>query len=161
MTTPSDPIDRLRAFGNQLTDTHLRLRDELDDLRAALAAGAPAAPTRDLGAHCLAFCAHLHEHHTDEDTTVFPALARRDPALRPVLEQLEWDHRVVAQILTRITELVGGVPPDPAPPALRGVLGELDGLTALLESHFRFEEKRLVDALNAMGDPAHRPDAGR
>ncbi|WP_176737986.1 hypothetical protein [Micromonospora inyonensis] len=47
-----------------------------------------------------------------------------------------------------MTELAGAVPrPDPA-----AVRAELDGLAAVLESHFTYEEKKLVAALNAL-DP--------
>jgi hypothetical protein len=41
------------------------------------------------------------------------------------------------------------------------VLAELDGLAALLESHFVYEEKRLVSALNSLSAPTwggSRPD---
>jgi hemerythrin-like domain-containing protein len=151
-----DDTTRLTAFGQQLVQTHIRLREELDLLRAGLQArldGDPPDPdgARDLRAHCLAFCARVHDHHTDEDGATFPALARRFPPLRPVLDQLEDDHRMVAGMLRRIDELVAGVPADPPPEVLRGVLDELGGLAALLGSHFRFEEKRLVDALDELG----------
>jgi hemerythrin-like domain-containing protein len=150
-----DDFTRLTAFGQQLVQTHIRLREELDALRAGLEARLDGAPPgdhpRDLRAHCLTFCAAVHDHHTDEDVAVFPALARRFPALRPVLDQLEQDHVVVAGMLRRIDELVAGVPADPPPDVLDGVLDELAGMAALLGSHFRFEEKRLVDALDELG----------
>jgi hypothetical protein len=43
--------------------------------------------------------------------------------------------------------------PARGPPERRRVRAELDGLAALLESHFGYEEKRLVSALNALEAP--------
>jgi len=128
----------LAALGNQLIDTHIRLLDALDDLRS----GTP--PPREPADHCLAFCAALTRHHTEEDTSVFPVLAARHPELREVLEGLERDHLLVAGMLRRVAELAADLDAD-------GVRAELDGLAALLESHFTWEEKRLVAALNALG----------
>jgi hypothetical protein len=148
MDTPT----RLTALGQELVRTHNRLREELDLLRAGLEGGdPPGGRARDLREHCLAWCARIHEHHTDEDTAVFPALARAEPRLRPVLDQLVDDHRMVAGMLRRVDELVAGVPADPPPQVRRAVLDELAGLTALLGSHFRFEERRLVEALDRLG----------
>jgi hypothetical protein len=42
---------RLTAFGNQLIESHIRLREQLDRLRDGTYAGT------DLRTHCLAFCA--------------------------------------------------------------------------------------------------------
>jgi hypothetical protein len=44
-------------------------------------------------------------------------------------------------------------PPDPA--TLRR---ELDGLTAILESHFSFEERRIAAALDTLGPDNQFPD---
>jgi len=129
---------RLAALGNQLIDTHIRLLDALDDLRS----GTP--PPRVLADHCLAFCAAVTRHHTEEDTAVFPVLAARHPELREVLDRLERDHQLVAGMLRRVAELAADLDAD-------GARAELDGLAALLESHFTWEEKRLVTALNALG----------
>jgi hypothetical protein len=118
------PLPRLAALGNQLIEVHLELREQLRSLRGSLPA------------HCLAFCAAVHGHHTAEDTSVFPRLAREHPELAPVLAELERDHQQIAEILRR---LAAGPSPD-----------ELAGLEALLESHFTYEERKLVAALNAL-----------
>ncbi|WP_334630456.1 hemerythrin domain-containing protein [Micromonospora sp. CPCC 205539] len=148
----SSPAGRLAAVGNQMIEIHLWLTAELARLRASLDTAAPedAHPSRDLRAHCLAFCAALGRHHTAEDGGAFRLLADQVPELRPVLANLITDHEVVAGILGRIEDLLGGATPMP----VARVRGELDGLAALLESHFRYEEKRLVTALNALtGQP--------
>ncbi|MCG5214736.1 hemerythrin domain-containing protein [Streptosporangium soli] len=156
METSTEPDDRLTAFGNQLIEVHIWLREELERVRAdvdSYAEGRGERP-RELRAHCLAFCSALTRHHTGEDDGAFPVLAEQFPELRPVLEELTHDHHVVTGILRRVTELVEGLEADPA--EARRVAGELDGLTALLESHFVYEEKKLVTALNSMSatDPA-------
>ncbi|MEV4822907.1 hemerythrin domain-containing protein [Micromonospora sp. NPDC049274] len=137
------PADRLAAVGNQMIEIHLWLRAELARLRESLG---DARPSRDLRAHCLTFCAALGRHHTGEDAGAFRVLADEVPELRPVLANLIVDHEVVAGILERVEALLAG---DAAVPLVQ-VRGELDGLAALLESHFRYEEKRLVSALNAL-----------
>jgi hypothetical protein len=142
---PSEtPAGRLAAVGNEMIEIHLWLRAELARLRAGLDGTGPLDPPRprDLRAHCLTFCAALERHHTGEDGGAFRLLAEEEPALRPVLAELTRDHEMVAGILRRIEDLAAG---DAS--LLRG---ELDGLAALLESHFRYEEKKLVTALNAL-----------
>ncbi|MGO4615099.1 hemerythrin domain-containing protein [Nocardia sp. 2YAB30] len=57
------------------------------------------------------------------------------------------DHGLVAEILRRLDDLLDSAQPD-AETAHR----ELDSLTAILESHFRWEERRLTKALNALAD---------
>ncbi|MFD3524421.1 hemerythrin domain-containing protein [Streptomyces sp. NPDC058653] len=155
MGISTGPDGRLAAFGNQLIDVHIWLREELarlrDDVDDHLAGGGER--PRELRAHCLAFCSALTRHHTAEDEGVFPALARHSPELAPVLEQLAHDHHMVTGMLGRLQDLVDGIGPAPSPAEARRVRGELDGLVALVESHFTYEEKKLVDALNALGAP--------
>ena len=135
--------DRITAFGNQLIEMHDWLRPELADLQAGTAG------SRDLRGHCLAFCSALTRHHTGEDATGFPALARQFPELEPVIQQLTHDHEMITEILTRIERLAG----DPA-----GMSRELDGLAAIMESHFAYEERKIVEALNALEWDGPRPD---
>ncbi|MER7420710.1 hemerythrin domain-containing protein [Micromonospora peucetia] len=140
--SPFTPDERLRAFGNQLIEIHLWLREELARLRDGV--GDPGVRPRDLRTHCLAFCAAVTRHHTGEDAGAFRVLADQVPELAPVLHELEADHHLVAETLRRVEKLVGGTaPPDK-------VRTELDTLAALLETHFVYEEKKLVDALNAL-----------
>jgi hypothetical protein len=70
--------------------------------------------------------------------------------LREVLDGLERDHLMVAGMLQRVAELAADLDAD-------GARAELDGLAALLESHFTWEEKRLVTALNELGPDELRP----
>jgi iron-sulfur cluster repair protein YtfE (RIC family) len=154
----NEPDDRITAFGNQLIDMHIWLREELDRLRedvdGYLAGGGAGERPRELRAHCLTFCSLLTGHHTGEDDGVFPTIAEQFPALRPVLEELTRDHRLVADALRELERLVGGLGPVTDPAEARRIRSELDTLAALLETHFTYEEKKLVAALNALGTPA-------
>ncbi|WP_181777633.1 hemerythrin domain-containing protein [Amycolatopsis pittospori] len=155
METPSSSNGRLTAFGNQLVQVHNWLRKELarlhDDL-GSVAAGRTER-LRDLRAHCLTFCSALTRHHTGEDGGAFLVLAEKFPELRPSLEELAHDHDVVTEILERLEELVAGVGPESRADEILHVQRELDGLTAIMETHFRYEEKRIVEALNSLDMP--------
>jgi hemerythrin HHE cation binding domain-containing protein len=133
--------ERLTAFGDQLIAIHTQLRKDLTRLRAGY--GAAERP-RDLRTHCVAFCSALTKHHTGEDKGAFVALGEQFPQLQPVLQQLTEDHDMVAWILLRIQELLDG----DGDPVATG--RELDGLAAILESHFVYEEKKIVEALNSL-----------
>ncbi|WP_238362282.1 hemerythrin domain-containing protein [Actinopolymorpha pittospori] len=180
MDDPTEPSDRVRAFGNQLVDVHLWLRDQLDQLRDDVdaflddpgpdPASQPSRPSRDLPnvrnlrdlrAHCLTFCSALTRHHTGEDTGPFPVLAAEVPELRPVIDELVRDHRLVTDALRRVEEVLDslGRMPEHDEARRRRVRGELDTLAALLETHFSYEERRLVSALNDLG--ALSPDGSR
>jgi hemerythrin HHE cation binding domain-containing protein len=127
----ADERSRLAAYGSQLILTHARLRDLLDDLRDGIH------PTDEPAVHCLAFCDAVTEHHTDEDDNVFPLLVERHPELRDFLAALRRDHVIIAGMIGRLR--AGAEPAE-----------TLSGLAAVLETHFRGEEKRLVAVLNAV-----------
>jgi hypothetical protein len=146
--------DRAAALSEQLVQVHQELRERLAALRRAPADGAPLAPAAGgmppgLLGHCLGFCAVLRTHHSGEDAQLLPALRDAAPELAPVIDTLIEDHRLVAGILRRIAELLA---PDPAGgPGPRELAGELDGLAAILESHFGYEERRIAAALDTLG----------
>jgi hemerythrin-like domain-containing protein len=147
---------RASALGRELIEVHDWLRQVLLRLREELGSPAtvPALPPRSLRAHCLAFCTVLTRHHGSEDRAAFPALAAHDPELAPVLAELERDHRVVAGLLRQVEQVAGDFDQDTA----QRVRSELGGLAAVLESHFRWEERRIVDALNSLGSPGRAED---
>jgi hypothetical protein len=160
METPTEPGGRLLSFGNQLIEIHISLREEFARLREdvdSYLAGSGGRP-RHLQGHCLAFCSTLSRHHTGEDNGAFVLLAVQFPQLRPVIRELEHDHRLVAGILHSLERLLGGLVEGADPTEAHQVRAELDGLAALLESHFVYEEKRLVAALNSLTPQAGTAD---
>lgn len=134
---------------------HDDLRADLDRLRTAV--GADAVAARTLPQHCLAFCAALSRHHRAEDAEVFPVLAQRHPELETVLAQLREDHAVIAGLLAALSASTAALPARPSPDERSRFLTELDGVGAIMESHFRFEERRIRSALDSWADP---PAAG-
>jgi deazaflavin-dependent oxidoreductase (nitroreductase family) len=150
--------DRVKGMGDWLVEVHDWLRKELAELRRqvdeAVTAGTgvtPRPPTPELGeqmrARCLTFCGALKRHHTGEDMVVFPELTRQFPALRPALEKLGKEHKVVAHLQEEIQRLVDDHDPETGDP--HRLRGELDRLTTELEKHLRYEEETVVEALNA------------
>jgi iron-sulfur cluster repair protein YtfE (RIC family) len=144
------------ALSEQLIQVHQALRERLTSLRQEAAGdtgplAAEAALPADLLSHCLSFCTAIRTHHSGEDDELLPALRAAAPDLAPVIDNLIADHALVAGILRRIRELLAPGQPLPGRGAL---MRELDGLTAILESHFSYEERRLAAALDIL-----RPEA--
>jgi hemerythrin-like domain-containing protein len=103
-----------------------------------------------VGVHCQAYCRILTGHHTLEDRGIFPHLGRRDPQLAAVLDRLQEEHEVIAELLDRVDEtLVALVASEDG--ALDGVRAAMDVLTDALLSHFAYEERELVEPLARFG----------
>jgi len=148
----SGSLTRAVALGAQLARTHEALLDAVEDVRAALVAGrAPGRVDADLLVHCTAFCAALDRHHTAEDGGMLPLLRSEVPALAPTIDKLLQDHEMIGTILGRVAALVeraadGG--------DVARLVGELDGLAAIMESHFSYEERSIGAALDDLGPGA-------
>jgi Hemerythrin HHE cation binding domain len=150
----------MAALSEQLIHVHQALRERLASVRleAAGAAGQRGARTaigEDLLSHCLGFCAAIQAHHTGEDSQLLPRLRAAAPELAPVIDNLSEDHALVAGILRQVRELLA---PGRAPSRPDVLVRELDGLIAILESHFSYEERRLAKALDTMGPLAWSAD---
>ncbi|GIJ35740.1 hemerythrin domain-containing protein [Micromonospora sediminimaris] len=136
---------RLVAWSHELRSVHDRLREALRLTRNALAGGEAAGPaTRDLLLFCHGFCAALTGHHEGEDRELFPAIAAAHPELRDTLRYLKQDHSMIAHLLAGLQAAVDRA----ASPA------ELDrhveGIAAIMESHFRYEERQLLTVLDTL-----------
>jgi hemerythrin-like domain-containing protein len=142
---------RAAALGSELVEVHQWLRQWLHELRTDLDSpdGRATVDLRSLRAHCAGFCAALTRHHTSEDQTAFPLLADEVPELAAVLQELQRDHHLISAIVRRVEQLAAVLSTDNAQRAR----SELDGLAAILESHFRWEERKLAGALNSLHAP--------
>lgn len=131
---------RILAWDRELSAAHDRLRRALRLVRQSLAAD-ETVPRRDLLLYCHGFCAALSGHHRSEDGRLFPELGVRHPELVDVIGQLRQDHSMIAYLLT---ELDHALDSDAAPAELAR---HLDGIGAIMESHFGYEERRLIPLL--------------
>lgn len=142
---------RLVAWSTELHAVHERLRSALHLTMEAVADGREAhRASRDLLLFCHGFCAALTGHHEGEDRTLFPAIAATHPELRDTLRYLEQDHSMINHLLAGLQAAVDRS----ASPA--ELAGHLEGVSAIMESHFRYEERQLLTVLESLelsGDP--------
>ncbi|GAA0391680.1 hypothetical protein Acor_18250 [Acrocarpospora corrugata] len=155
--------NRLTSFGTQLLEVHIWLREMLEDLRDSIDAyfNGNGLPPRDLRAHCLSFCTALTRHHTGEDRGAFPTIAEDFPDLRKVLSDLRADHNQLDWLLGNLQNLLESLPEKPDPTTASKVREEVTALSAIMQTHFIYEEKQLISVLNSMDVPEwheNRPD---
>jgi hypothetical protein len=154
------------AAGKHLVNVHDQLRAELTQLMSlieqvasgALEAGAARSFINQmtmrqnnwtLGAYCAQYCRVVTTHHALEDQSIFPHLKRSDPELAPVIDRLEEEHHVIADVLEHVDRaLVAMVSDDDGMQQLRGAV---DLLTDTLLSHLSYEERELVEPLARLG----------
>jgi iron-sulfur cluster repair protein YtfE (RIC family) len=133
------------AWSIEMRRVHARLRAALRATRAELGqAGTARAATRDLLLFCHGFCTALTQHHEGEDHHLFPAIAAGHPELRETLRQLAQDHELIGSL---VLELHAAVDRAAGPGELDRHLG---GIAAIMESHFRYEERRLLSVLETL-----------
>lgn len=143
----SDPeTTRLIAWGAEMRAVHDRLRGALRVSQEAAEAGLPLpSPSRDLLLFCHGFCSALDGHHRGEDALLFPAVEAAHPDLSPQLRKLEQDHAMIGTLLAGLSAAVARE----ASPTV--IAGHLEGLAAIMESHFGFEERTLLSVLDRLG----------
>lgn len=134
---------RLIAWSRELHAVHERLREALKVTRQALDSGETAEPfTRELLVFCHGFCTALTGHHEGEDRELFPVIAAAHPEFRDTLRQLEQDHSMIAELLTGLQAALDRG-------ASRAELNRhFEGIEAIMENHFRYEERRLLAVLD-------------
>jgi hemerythrin-like domain-containing protein len=144
---------RLIAWSRELRRVHVRLREALDLTRSAVAEGRSAeAATRDLLLYCHGFCAALDGHHRGEDHTLFPAIKAAHPELEPVLRYLTQDHSMIAYLLGGLRAAVDRAA------QVAELDRHLEGVAAIMESHFRYEERQLLNVLETLSLDAPTED---
>lgn len=136
---------RLIAWSTELRTVHERIRTALEVTREAVRTGQETEqPGRDLLLYCHGFCAALDGHHRGEDRTLFPAIEAAHPELAPVLRALQQDHSMISYLLG---DLSSALDRQASPEELER---HLDGLGAIMESHFRYEERQLLAVLEGL-----------
>ena len=130
--------DRAVTLRLQLRRAHEELRRQIRTLRADL--GRRRTDDRVLVTHCLAFCGALTTHHQQEDTDIFAELVTQRPDLAGAVAKLVEDHQMIAAILSRMVDLAAQANGSRGS-ALAAIARELDGLAAIMESHFNYEER--------------------
>ena len=138
-------VARLIAWDQELRSAHARLRAALAATRDALAEGGSAPDaTSELLLYCIGFCAALDGHHVAEDRALFPTLRAEHPELGGVIDKLMQDHAMLAHLLGALrTSVERG-------DGTASLGRHLDGIAAIMESHFRFEEREILAPLRAI-----------
>ena len=132
---------RLVAWNDELIAAHTKLRAALRVAQQALDGGELESARQDLLLYCHGFCVALGRHHVGEDTELFPELRARHPELERTLTALEQDHAMIGTLLARFEAAITSSESNDA------LALHLEGLAAIMESHFRYEERQLLDVL--------------
>jgi hemerythrin-like domain-containing protein len=136
---PRTTLDEHRfiAWAQEMRAVHARLRAALEIAHDSL-------EIDDLLLYCRGFCAALDGHHRAEDRTLFPSIAAAHPDLRPVLRKLEQDHSMINYLIGGLTTAVD------RSAGADEVRRHLEGVGAIMENHFRYEERQLLTVLEAL-----------
>jgi Hemerythrin HHE cation binding domain len=152
----------------RLLGLHAAMRNDLAVLRRAVAAvsedgqdvnKAVAAiaelsivePGWSLRTFCGNFCRFVHDHHTVEDTVMFPSVVEfgGDPqGIRELVDRLMADHRTLSGYVDEAEQALAALPGDEAARATADKA--MERLSEYLEAHLSFEERSLAPALNAV-----------
>jgi hypothetical protein len=109
-----------RALFEELLWVHGMIRRDLATVQRLAADVASTMPAHEIAAEiknlkrdgklwqlkmgCLRYCRFVHSHHNLEDAAFFPSLRAVNPALNPVVDKLEDDHRKVSELLDAVEE---------------------------------------------------------
>jgi Hemerythrin HHE cation binding domain len=147
---------RGRATYELLLLVHSKIRRDLErvgDLAARAANGLSPDQVREeidglkrdsmlwrLQVNCLRYCRFVHAHHGAEDADFFPELRATNPALDPVVDRLEGDHRRVSDLLDSVEAAATALSENGSDDARRVVVESLHDLGDSLLEHLDYEE---------------------
>ena len=155
-----------QAVPQHLVDVHDHLRAELaqvrdvvDQVRRGHLAVGPRARSINtmtmrqnnwtLGAYCESYCRLVTGHHTLEDPASSRTCAAADPDAVAVIDRLEQEHHVIADVLEQVDQALVGLVGRRrrGREALDELQRAVDLLTDTLLSHLAYEERELLHPL--------------
>jgi hypothetical protein len=148
-----------RALYEELLWIHSAIRRDLVTVRRLAADVASSMPAHALSAEikdlkrdgklwqlkmgCLRYCRFVHSHHNLEDAAFFPALREANPALNPVVDKLEDDHRKVSDLLDAVEEGADVLTKIDSDAVRRSITDTLTVLAERLLEHLDYEEQNV------------------
>ena len=109
---------------------------------------------------CLRYCRFVHSHHNAEDIAFFPELRVTNPAINPVIDRLEADHRRVSDRLDAVETAAKRLAQDESEPAREAVASALRALGEDLLAHLDYEERNLEATVLRLRDYHQSATAG-
>ena len=148
----SQELARVREVVDQVREGHL----QVGQARSIINTMAMRQNTWTLGAFCQSYCRIVTGHHTLEDRSVFPHLRRAEPGVAAVLDRLEEEHEVIADVLDRLDRALVALADEEGygaqgRQALEELSHSVDLLTDTLLSHLSYEERELSGPLARHG----------
>jgi len=132
-----------------MSEVHRRLREALEVARESVEDEGTADPLAGNPLlYCWGFCAALDGHHHSEDRNLFPRVVDHRPDFAPVIAQLVQDHHMIEHLIGGLQRAIE------QRASTEEKLRHLDGIEAVMETHFRYEERRLLDVLDGISDEA-------
>lgn len=104
---------------------------------------------RALGAHVLWLMRFLHNHHTSEDTGLWPLVRRRNPGAAALLDSLEADHQRIAPAITVLTAAATSYGATDDDQARQQLVDALEALDTLLVPHLDREVAEAMPVVSA------------
>ena len=98
--------------------------------------------------NCLSYCRFVHGHHGLEDAAMLPRMRAANPAIGPVVDRLEADHRRVSVLLDRVQAAAARL--GSADDARQDVVNELGTLRTHLLEHLTYEEDSLAETMSRL-----------
>jgi hemerythrin superfamily protein len=118
-----------------------------DEITAGITALASGGPLWQLRINCLQYCRLVHSHHHAESVLLFPSLRRADPALEPVVDKLEADHRSVSHLLDEVEAAASALGEQDSTQRREQLSESLRRLSTDLLAHLEYEEENISATL--------------
>jgi hypothetical protein len=90
--------------------------------------------------NCLRYCSFVHSHHNAEDASFFSELRDTNPAINPVVDRLEADHRRVSDDLDAVEAAANALAGEDGKRAREVLVDALRALRENLVAHLAYEE---------------------
>jgi len=131
-------LDRIQALADQTLDGV-----DAKDLRRQLRALKRDTMLWQLRVNCLRYCSFVHSHHGAEDADFFAELRDTNPAINPVIDRLQGEHRRVSDDLDAVEAAANALRDEDGRQARRTLVDTLNALRENLLAHLDYEERSI------------------
>jgi hypothetical protein len=138
-------LEIVRGLAEQAVDgvSGTRLREQLDELKGG-------SVLWRLQVDCLRHCRLVHLHHRIEDTEFFVELREANPALTPVVDRLEADHRRISDDLDAVEASARALADEHGGDPREALVDALGALERNLLEHLDYEELNVATTVRRL-----------